>query len=72
MTCNVFNIQYVGEKSKTMNVRCKGHESSIRTEKNHPVAIHYRSYNHAIDDYSINIVDKENKETEDLGWKNHG
>ena len=42
-----------------MNNRCRGHESSIRTEKDHPVAIYYRSYNHTIDDYSITIVDKE-------------
>ena len=42
-----------------MNSRCRGHESSIRAEKDHPVAIHYKSYNHNIDDYSITIVDKE-------------
>ena len=59
MTCNICNIQYGGETSNTMNCRCRGHESSIRTEKDHPVAIHYRSYNHTIDDYSITIVDKE-------------
>ena len=50
MTCNVCNIQYVGEISNTMNSRYRGHESSIRTEKDHLVAIH---------DYSITIVDKE-------------
>ena len=59
MTCNICNIQYVGETSNTMNCRCRGHESSIRTEKDHPVAIQHRSYNHTIDDYSITIVDKE-------------
>ena len=59
MTCNICNIQYVGETSNCMNCRCRGHESSIRTNKDHPVAIHYRSYNHVIDDYSITIVDKE-------------
>ena len=58
-TCNVCNIQYVGETSNTMNNRCTGHESSIITEKNHPVAIHYRSYNHTMDDYSITMVDNE-------------
>ena len=58
MTCNVFNIQYVGEISNIMNNRCIGHECSIRSEKDHPVSIHYRSYNHTIDDYSITIVDK--------------
>ena len=36
MTCNVCNIQYVGETSNTMNSRCRGHESSIRTEKGSP------------------------------------
>ena len=59
MTCNVCNIQHVRETSNTMNNRCRGHESFIRTEKDHPVAIHYRSYNYTIDDYSITIVDKE-------------
>ena len=43
----------------TKRNRCKGHVSSTRTEKDHPVAIHYRSYNHTIDDNSITIVDKE-------------
>ena len=45
-----------------MNCRCRGYESSIRTNKDHPVAIHYRSYNHTIDDYSITIVDKREKQ----------
>ena len=59
MTCNVCNIQYVEETSNTMNNRCRGHESSIRTEKDHQVAIQYRSYNHTIDDSSITTMDKE-------------
>ena len=59
MPCNVCNIQYIGETSNTMNNRCRGRDSSIRTEKDHPVAIHYRPYNRTIDDYSITIVDKE-------------
>ena len=42
-----------------MNCRCRGHESAIRTNKDHPVVIHYRSHNHTIDDYFITIVDKE-------------
>ena len=59
MAYNICNIQYVGETSNTMNNRCRGHESAIRTEKDHPVAIHNRSHNHPIYDYSITIVDKE-------------
>ena len=42
-----------------MSSRCRGYESSIRTENDHPVAILYRSYNQSIYDYSITIVDKE-------------
>ena len=61
MTCNICNIQYVRETSNSMNCRCRGHESYIRTNKDHPVAIHYRSYSHTIDDYSITIVDQEKK-----------
>ena len=49
-----------------MNNRCRGHESSIRTEKDHAVAIHYKSYNYTIDDYSITIVDKENNKNRRL------
>ena len=52
-------MQHVGETFNTMNSRCRGHKSSIRIEKHHPVAIHYRSYNHIIDDYSITVVDEE-------------
>ena len=33
MTCNICNIQYVGETSNSMNCRCRGHKSSIRTNK---------------------------------------
>ena len=59
MSCTICNIQYVGETSNSMNCRCRSHESSIGTNKDHPVAIHYRSYNHTIDDYSITTVDQE-------------
>ena len=65
MTCNICNIPHVGKTSNSMNCRCRGHESSIRTNKDLPVAVHYRSYNHTIDDYSITIVDKEKIKTED-------
>ena len=48
MSCEICNIQYVGESSNTLNTRCRGHESAIRNEKDHPVAQHYNSYNHSI------------------------
>ena len=56
------------------NSKCRGHESSIRTEKDHPAAIHYRSYHLTIDDYSITIVDKESNKNRRLrleeSWMN--
>lgn len=59
MTCNVCSIQYIGKTPNTINTRARGHESSISTGRDHPVATHYRSYNHTIDDYSLTILDKE-------------
>ena len=59
MTCEICNIQYVGETSNTLNTRCRGHESAIRNEKDHLVAQHFNSYNHSWHDYNITAVDKE-------------
>ena len=42
-----------------MNTRCRGHISTIRTSKDHPVALHYTSYNHTTEDFTITIVDRE-------------
>ena len=42
-----------------MSTRHRGHVSTIRTSKNHPAALHYRFYNHTIEDVTITIVDKE-------------
>ena len=69
MTCNVCNIQYVGDTSNTMNSRCREYKSSFRTEKDNPVAIYYISYNHTIDDYSITIVDKESNRSKRLRFE---
>ena len=52
-------MQYVGESLNTMNTRCKGHVSTIRTSKDHPVALHYRAYNHTTEASAITIIDKD-------------
>ena len=57
LKCMICGIQYVGESSNTMNTRCRGHVSTIRTSKDHPVALHYRSYNHTAEDFIITIID---------------
>ena len=59
LSCLICGTQYVGESSNTMNTRCRGHISTIRTSKDHPVAVHYRSYNHTTEDFNITVIDKE-------------
>ena len=59
LKCDICGIQYVGVSSKTMNTRCRGHVSTIRAAKDQAVALHYRSYNHTIEDFTITVVDIE-------------
>ena len=59
LKCDICGTQYVGESFNTMKTRCRGHVSTIRTSKDHPVGLHYRSYNHTIEDFTITVVDKE-------------
>ena len=67
LKCMICGIQYVGESSNTMNTRCRGHVSTIRTSKDHPVALQYRSYNHTTEDFSITIIDKDQDKNRRLG-----
>ena len=59
LNCMICGIQYVGEGSKNMNTRCRRHVSTIKTSKDHPVALHYRSYNHTTEDFTITVIDKD-------------
>ena len=59
LNCMICGIQYVGESSNTMNTRCRGHVSIIKTSKDHPVTLHYRSYNHTTEDFTITVIDKD-------------
>ena len=59
LNCLICGMQYVGESSNTMNTRCRGHISRINTSKDYPVALHYRSYNHTTEDFTITIIDRE-------------
>ena len=56
LNCLICGTQYVGECLNTMNTRCRGHISTIKTSKDHPVALHYRSYNHTKEDFTITIT----------------
>ena len=59
LNCLICGTRYVGESSNTMNTRCRGHISTIKTSKDHPAALHYRSYNHTTEDFTITIIDRE-------------
>ena len=48
LKCVICGIQYVRESSNTMNTRCRGDVSTIKTSNDHPVALHYKSYNHTL------------------------
>ena len=49
-----------------MNTRCGWHVINIRTSKDHTVALHYRSYNHTIEDFTITVVDTEQNKSRRL------
>ena len=55
----ICGIQYVGESSNTMNTRCRGYVSTIKTSKDHPVALNYRSNNNPTEDFTITVIDKD-------------
>ena len=62
MTFSICILQCVGETENTLNVRTRGHESSMRGMNDSPVLKHYRSYNcnnHIIKDCVICAGNKE-------------
>ena len=58
INCDMCQIQYAGETSNSLDTGCQGHERTIRTKADHPVAHHYYTYNHTLKDYSIITVNQ--------------
>ena len=58
ITCTKCNIQYVGETKRTLNERMRDHCSSIRTNKEHPVATHFSTNNHTMDHFLVTAIDR--------------
>ena len=48
ITCNICNIQYVGETGQRLNDRLNQHKSSISKDENNPISIHFISPNHSL------------------------
>ena len=61
LTCEQHNKQYVGETQQTLNVRCRLHESMIRTKKENVVSEHFNEEDHEDNNlnFKINIVGHE-------------
>jgi len=57
ITCTKCNIQYVGESGQKLRDRINNHKSTIRTGKLTPIAIHFNSNDHSIENLSVNIIE---------------
>ena len=57
--CNKCAIQYVGETENALHIRMNGHRSDIKNRRlEKPVAKHFNSVGHSLDDLSIFVVEK--------------
>ena len=58
LECRVCHIQYVGQIGNALKTRISNHLSSIRREDDElPVAIHFNSSRHTINDVTVRIID---------------
>jgi len=57
ITCQLCNIQYVGESGQNLRDRMNNHKSTIRTNKKTPIAIHFNSPHHTMDHLSVTIIE---------------
>ena len=58
--CTFCGIQYVGETSKKIQDRMRGHRSDIkckRTDANHPVAIHFNQPGHTLEHFKVTGIE---------------
>ena len=59
LTCSICGKRYIGETGQTLNGRCRGHESNMRSNSDNIVSTHYKQYNHTSEDYIDTAIDKE-------------
>ena len=59
LTCSIYEKRYFGETEQTINGRCRGHESNMRSNNENIVSTHYKDYNHTSEDYTVTAIDKE-------------
>ena len=59
LTCSICGKRYIGETEQTLNGRCRGHESNMRSNNDNIVSTHYKQYNYTSEDYIVMAIDKE-------------
>ena len=72
LTCNICNKKCEGETEQTLNGRCRGHESNMRTNNDNIVSKHYKEYDHTSEDYTVTVIDKEADYNKRLRLEEHG
>ena len=59
LKCSICNKKYIGETEQTLNGRCRGHESNMRSNNDNIVSKHYKEYNHTSEHYVVTVIDRE-------------
>ena len=49
-------MKYIGETENTLNTRCRGHESNMKSENQNLISQHFKQYNPTYNDYSITAL----------------
>ena len=57
ITCQICNIQYVGETGGPLRDRLNNHRSDVRTKKQTAIGIHFNLENHCFEDLKIIPID---------------
>ena len=68
--CRKCKLQYVGETQNPLHIRLNGHRSDIRNKKlEKPVAAHFNTPGHSINNLSIMVIERMKNEDPDLRKK---
>jgi hypothetical protein len=58
LTCEICRIQYIGETNRTLAERLTDHRSNIKTNKKTPIAIHFNSNYHSINNVQAIAIEQ--------------
>ena len=70
ISCDMCNMQYVGETENALHIRMNGHRSDITTKKlDKPVAAHFNQPNHSYEDLRVIGIEKVKDRNNSRKWK---